>query len=61
MKDNPTQIADWLIEEHGLKEAKHVAVASIMENQDIGDNYRLSVWREVRRTLEEKPDDSDSE
>jgi hypothetical protein len=59
MKDNPVQIADWLIEEHGLEEAKHVAVASIMQTQDVGDNYRLSVWREVRRTLEEKQDDAE--
>lgn len=57
MRDNPRQIANWLIEEHGLQEARQVVAVKIQQTQDSGDFYGLSVWREVRWSLDERPDD----
>jgi hypothetical protein len=54
MKDDPNQIADWLIEEHGQEGAKQVALDGVFQALDVGDNYRLSVWREVRHVLAQR-------
>mgnify|MGYP000367821409 FL=1 len=51
MKDDPSQIADHLIEDHGVEGALEMVRDGIELAHDIGDNYRLSVWREVRRVL----------
>jgi len=58
MKDDPSKIAAWLIEEHGPEAAKRVVLDSIIKAQDVGDNYGLSVWREVRQVLEQPSDDT---
>lgn len=58
MKDDPTQIADWLIDELGADAAKQAVLDGIMMAQDVSDNYGLSVWREVRQVLARKADDS---
>jgi hypothetical protein len=58
MKDDPTEIAAWLIEEHGLEDARRVVLDSIIRAQDVGDNYRLSVWREVRQVLTQRSGDT---
>ena len=51
MKDDPSQIAGHLVEEHGVDGALEKVRDGIELAHDIGDNYRLSVWREVRRVL----------
>ncbi len=52
MKDNPQEIAEHLIEEHGLDGAVGAVMNGITEAHEQGDMYRLSVWRDVRRKLE---------
>ena len=54
MNDNPTQIADHLLEQHGVDGATDAVREGITTAHANGDNYRLSIWREVRRSLEEK-------
>jgi hypothetical protein len=54
IKDNPDHIADWLIEEHGPEGAKQAALNGVFQALDVGDNYRLSVWREVRHALAQR-------
>ena len=51
MKDDLSLIAGHLIEEHGVEGALEKVREGIELAHDIGDNYRLSVWREVRRAL----------
>jgi hypothetical protein len=51
MRDNPTEIADHLMKEHGLGEALSVVDVGKAEANRIGDYYALSVWREVRAIL----------
>jgi hypothetical protein len=58
VKDNPNKIADWLIDEHGSEGAKQAALDGVFRSHDAGDNYRLSVWREVRQVLEERLSDT---
>ena len=55
MRDNPHEIADHLIKEHGLDGALEQATAgTTAAAQNQSDNYRLSVWREVKRILRER-------
>lgn len=54
MRDDPQRIADHLIGEHGLDGARRAALEGLLAAQARGDNYRLSVWREVRRVLRER-------
>jgi hypothetical protein len=54
MTDNPIAIADWLIEKHGPDGAEKAAINGVMKAQSDGDNYGLSVWREVRQELAER-------
>ena len=49
--DEPNQIADQLIREHGLKEAMNVVMQRVAETYGAGDGYRLSVLREVKYIL----------
>ena len=51
MMNVPAQIADWLVQEHGPDGAYKAALDGALEAQREGDNYRLSVWREVKRVL----------
>ena len=54
MNDNPNQIAIGLIEQHGVDGALNMVSEGIATAHANGDNYRLSVWREVRRVLRDK-------
>ena len=54
MRDDPHNIAEHLVQEHGIDLALERATEGIAEAQEQGDNYGLSVWREVRRILRER-------
>lgn len=55
MNDNdPGNIADNLIRAHGVVGAYQAALVGAMDAQREGDNYRLSVWREVKRIVRDK-------
>lgn len=56
MRDDPHRIAEWLIQEHGLEQARTEVLSGLLQAQKEGDNYALSVWREVKRILEKWPD-----
>jgi len=49
--DNPDQIADDLVGRHGIDGAFDAVREGVAAAQALGDNYRLSVWREVRQVL----------
>lgn len=49
--DNPQQVAAYLLKEHGTEGAYSAALRGALEAQEVGDNYRLSVWREVKLIL----------
>ena len=50
-KDNPLEIAEHLVLANDLKGAIQAANDGIAKSHQNGDNYILSVWREVRRKL----------
>ena len=52
--DDPKQIANFLIREHGLNDALARVVVEIATAHEEGDNYALSVLREVKRILQER-------
>lgn len=52
MKDDPREIARYLVQQHGLDQARAMTLSSILACQDQKDFYALSVWREVRKQLE---------
>ncbi len=52
MPDDPKQIAKFLIREHGLDDALARVVTEIATAHEEGDNYALSVLREVKRILQ---------
>ena len=54
LKDDPTDIAKYLIQENGIDGAIQKATDGIMKSQKIGDNYAFSVWREVKTILRNK-------
>ncbi len=54
MPDDPKQIANFLIREHGLNDALARVGAEIATAHQEGDNYALSVLREVKRILRER-------
>lgn len=51
MRDDPKQIAEHLLQQHGPEGALAHAVEMTQEAQRAGDNYALSVWRDVKRIL----------
>lgn len=51
MSDDPLQIAEHLVKEHGLDRALQKAIEGTTAAQERGDNYDLSVWREVKQVL----------
>ncbi len=61
MNDDPSQIADYLIEQRGVDGALDAVRDGIAGVHASGDNYRLSVWREVRRALKDKRDAAGNE
>jgi hypothetical protein len=61
MKDDPSQIANNLIAQHGVDGALESVREGIATAHADGDNYGLSVWREVRRALRSKPHSADDQ
>ncbi len=51
MSDDPQEIAGYLVQEHGLDHALQKAIEGATAAQKRGDNYDLSVWREVKQLL----------
>jgi hypothetical protein len=51
MSDDPHQIVKRLVQEHGLDRALQQAIEGAIAAQEEGDNYDLSVWREVKLIL----------
>jgi len=56
MSDEPSKIAEQLLEMHGDDGAWETVRKGILAAHEDEDNYRLSVWREVRRELKIKRD-----
>ena len=54
MPEDPKQIANFLIREHGLNDALAKAMAETTAAHEERDNYALSVWREVKGILRER-------
>ncbi len=51
LKDDPSDIAEYLIRDNGIAGAVQKASDGIMKSQKDKDNYALSVWREVKTIL----------
>ena len=54
MKDDPKEIADHLIKEHGLDGAIAAAANGIAAAHGSGSLYDLSIGREVRNILNDR-------
>ena len=54
LRDDPQAIAEHLVQERGLEGALDRATEGTTAAQNQGDNYALSVWREVKRILRER-------
>ena len=54
LKDDPSDIAEYLIQNYGIYHAIQNVTDGIMKSQKDGDNYELSVWREVKTILRNK-------
>ncbi len=57
LRDDPSAIAEYLVQEHGLERALDRATEGTTAAHEQGDNYGLSVWREVKRILRERGHD----
>ena len=53
MADDAHEISEYLVRENGQEKAEQIAFESAMEAQESGNNYELSIWREVKRILRE--------
>ncbi len=60
MRDNPKQIADHLVKEHGHDGAMADVDEGKTKAASEGDNYGLSVWREVKVVLKKRSADGDA-
>jgi hypothetical protein len=60
VRDNPTEIADHLEKEHGLEKAMVVVDDGKREATREGNNYTLSVWREVKVILQTRAKGDDT-
>jgi hypothetical protein len=54
VRDDPKEIADHLEKEHGLEVAMAVVGNGKREATRDGNNYTLSVWREVKVILKNR-------
>ncbi len=54
LKDDPSEIAEYLIRDNGIDGAIQAASDGLMKSQQDGDNYMLSVWREIKVILRNK-------
>lgn len=59
MRDNPEEIADHLVREHGHNGAMAAVDEGKTKAASEGDNYGLSVWREVKVVLKNRSADGD--
>ena len=59
MRDDPSDIAKYLIQDNGIDRAIQMADDGIAKAQQDGDNYVLSVWREVKTILRNENDGLD--
>jgi uncharacterized protein len=50
-KDDPNEIAAYLVQENGLDRAIEISTSGVGKASADGDNYSLSIWREVRVCL----------
>ena len=57
MEDNPHSIAEQLISERGPEGAVETVREAIAAAHSSGDNYSLSIWREVRLAVRNYPGD----
>jgi len=57
MSDNPSEIAKYLTQDNGVDGAIQAAQDGATKAQQDGDNYALSVWREVKVILKKKMPD----
>ena len=54
MNDDPKQLAEYLLQQHGSSEmALRTAIEGTKEANENGDLYALSVWRDIKRILQE--------
>jgi hypothetical protein len=58
-RDDPSDIAKYLFEDNGINSAIQMAQDGIAKAQQDGDNYVLSVWREVKTILRNENDGLD--
>ncbi len=54
LKNDPSEIAGYLIQENGIDSAIQAASNGVLKAQQDSDNYALSVWREVKTILRNK-------
>ena len=54
MSENPDQTAADLVKQYGEDGALETVRREIVAAHAAGDNYRLSIWREVKRALQDK-------
>jgi hypothetical protein len=47
MRDDPHDIAEHLVQEHGIELALEWATEGITTANERGDNYGLSIWRKM--------------
>ena len=51
MHDDPRDIAAYMVQQHGLDGALSAAIEGAIGAQHDGDNYSLSVWREIKAVI----------
>jgi hypothetical protein len=61
VRDNPKEIADQLVKEHGLDKALTVVAEGKTEAIRSGQNYTLSIWREVKVFLKRQADGDEAD
>ena len=54
MREDPHDISEHLVQEHGIDGAVERVTEGIFAAQERDDNYGLSIWREIRRILRER-------
>jgi hypothetical protein len=54
VRDDPQEIADQIVDEHGLDAALSVVGDRKMDAIRNEDNYGLSVWREVKVIIQNR-------
>ncbi len=57
--DDPKEIAMNLVRENGMSRARQIAMEGTTSANEQRDFYRLSVWREVKRIIQNWAEDSE--